>query len=800
LDIEITEIEILEKSKILVVDDDETLLKLMVLRLQKKFNILTALSGEEALNIIKEGFEPDVIIADQFLGDMKGSEFLRRSMNMLPNSIRMIISSHYESDDVIETIHHGNALIYLTKPVRDIELLQSIEYCLKQHRTNLEMDRLESIIKPKILIAEDSKVMLHLMLNLLSSLNAEIFQACDGADAIKIFEKEQNFDLVILDIIMPNLDGFTVCKKIREIYSIYELPILFLTSLSESKDIVKGFDVGGNDYLLKPFKSAELISRTKTLIKLRRLSQSTTALKEVIDTKNHTLKRLQEEISYREIIEKQLIEEKDKANIANRLKSEFLANMSHEIRTPLNAIIGFSELLKGKIIENKYKEYLDSIVSSGKSLLTLINDILDLSKIEANRIELEYGPCNVKNLFLEISGIFKLRAQAKGIEFRSIIDENIHDFLILDELRLRQVLINLVGNAIKFTEKGFVEINLHFNKLMNSNVMDLYIDVIDSGIGIAQDQSEVIFEAFQQHSSQSHKAFGGTGLGLTITRKFIQMMNGSITLSSEISKGSKFTVFLPGIEISTSNIEASSFNKNIKYEFFQPKILLVDDNENNRKLIFEFLLDNNVRIFEAENGEQAIDSFILNQPDLVLMDLKMPIMDGFEAIEKIKLLDSYNPKIPIIGLTALAFTSEKEKIFQAGFNGYISKPIHIDELFKELTKYLPHRIIDDEVNEIAAMDDYQNLDISVEVLNKVIPELTKLLIICEDISKTRRTKQIKDFASELLKIAIPDNIQIIIDYAEKINSYTINFDMESVKKMLSDYPKLIENLKKIINN
>jgi len=787
-----------QKIDVFVVDDDDKLLRMISLRLGSKYNVKVAKSGEVALSMIREGYEPDILIVDQVLSDMNGDDFLRRSIQILPNSFRVIISSQYDSEDLITSIHHGNAFICLIKPIKDVELLQGIDYCLRQHRTNLEMEWLESITKPKILIADDSSIILQLMSNLLRSINADIYKANDGLQAVEIFDREQNFDIVILDIIMPKMDGHSVCQKIRETYSIYELPILFLTSLSDSKDIVKGFEVGANDYLLKPFKSEELLARTKTLIKLRKLSQSTTALREVIDTKNNTLKKLQEEINYRAEIEKQLIEEKEKADSANKLKSEFLANMSHEIRTPLNAIIGFSELLKGRVSDAKSNDYLESIVSSGKSLLSLINDILDLSKIEANKIELEYAPFNIESLINEIGGVFKLRAQNKGLDFIVKTEEVNNEYIILDELRLRQVLINLVGNAIKFTDKGFIEINLHYGENAIDNLVDLYIDVIDSGIGIAEDQSEPIFEAFQQHSNQSNKAFGGTGLGLTITKKFVQMMKGTINLESKVGKGSKFTIYIPNVELSCAQQEEVVFKKYLKYEFYSPKILLVDDNENNRKLIIEFLLDCNVRIFEAENGEQAIQSFSTIDPNLVLMDLKMPVMDGFEAIDKIKKLENYSTDIPIIGLTALAFSNDKDKIIEHGFNGYVSKPIQIDELFKEMTKYLPYKSFEVDKLETASETILIDVDIDLLLLRKVLPHLEDLSRVCDEIAKSRKTKQIKDFAAELSDIAIQGKINSLIQYAEKLTAFAMNFDMEGVKKQLSEYRLRVEQLKLLI--
>lgn len=785
-----------DKYKILVVDDDDNLLDVFRKRLSLKYNIRVASSGNSALELIKAGFEPDVIVAKDYLGDMNSKEFLNNSIKLTSNIIRMIITSDYEVGEMIDAINHTNPLVYLVKPVQDLDMIQAIEFCLKQTKSNHEIELLETIPSPKILIADDSKIMLKLMSGLLKSINANVFEANDGYEALQLVEKEQGFDLVILDIVMPNLDGYATCNKIRQVYSIYELPIIFLTSLSESKDIVKGFDLGANDYLQKPFKSEELLARTKTLIKLHRLSQTTLALTEVIETKNNTLSRLQEEIMHRENVEKQLIEQRERAIAANQLKSEFLANMSHEIRTPLNAILGFSELLSGRVNGEKELNYLDSIISSGKSLLNLINDILDLSKIEANRIELEFAPFNIKNLILEIYRIFSHKAQSKGIEFRTVIDEDYgYTNVILDESRLRQVLINLVGNAIKFTESGYVEIKLDLANQPDSNLSDIRIDIIDSGIGVAPDQLDAIFEAFQQSTKQSHKAFGGTGLGLTISKKFIQMMKGTIELQSEVGKGSRFSIHIPNVIISSSNPEVEIYDKNLKYEYFNPRILLVDDNEHNRKLIIEYLLNSNVNITEAENGKEAIEYYKQSIPDIVLMDLKMPIIDGFEAINQIKKLGNYNPDVPIIGLTALAFSSEKEKILSHGFSSYLSKPILKDNLFVELSKYLHHKVVREPSINIGLKVNLMEEDITEENLLELISQLEKIIPLNNDILKSRKTGKIKEFALILKDLATKFNSISLLNYSENIKNSTLNYDMESVKQLLKDFPKIIQNFK-----
>ena len=328
---------------------------------------------------------------------------------------------------------------------------------------------------------------------------------------------------------------------------------------------------------------------------------------------------------------------KEAAESASRAKSEFLANISHEIRTPMNAVIGFADLLKPLITDSKQKNYLASISSSGRNLLSLINGILDLSKIEAGKMELEYEPVRPRSLFDEVHRMFAAQAAVKNIELVIDYSRDIPDCLILDEVRLKQILFNLVGNAVKFTEKGFVRLQVQKRDSVGDGSIDLSITVEDTGIGIPAQYHADIFEAFKQKDGQSTKRFGGTGLGLSITRRLVEMMDGAITVQSEENKGSRFQIVIPHVSVVPAAAEPEALPSAVSDDIvFDPAcILVVDDLTLNRSLIKEYLAQTPLTVIEAENGEDAVRLARQHQPDLILMDIRMPVLDGIEAMKQI---------------------------------------------------------------------------------------------------------------------------------------------------------------------
>lgn len=506
----------------------------------------------------------------------------------------------------------------------------------------------------------------------------------------------------------------------------------------------------------------------------------------------------------RELEDKAIAIEKAKlqAEMASKAKSEFLAHMSHEIRTPMNAILGFTELLQQKISDPTHVKYLQAISSGGKALLGIINDILDLSKIEAGKMELHFHSVNLHALLNEVAQIFKHRTEEKQIEFLLEIDPAVPRALVLDDIRMRQILINLVGNAVKFTDQGFVKLIVkRYDKVLKDSETDLIFIVEDTGIGIPQDQIDLIFQAFEQQKNQDLNKYGGTGLGLTITSRLVSMMGGNITVESNLNKGSKFIVSLSNIQIADdnfSNQETLSVNvDNIK---FKPSLLLLaDDIHTNRDLVKSMLEDSNLNIIEAINGEEAIQMARQHLPDMILMDIKMPVMDGFQAITILK-NDENLKQIPVVAFTASALKEDQIKILSAGFNGCLTKPVSKEDLITEFEKYLEfedtsqQHTTEDHPSEL---HEYQD-KLSGEALDKMLSMLGgDLFAKWETLRNTFIITEIITFAKETAALGQLYGAARLTAWGKKLDAEASAFDLDNLPGTLNQYPKIIEHYGKL---
>ena len=377
---------------------------------------------------------------------------------------------------------------------------------------------------------------------------------------------------------------------------------------------------------------------------------------------------------------------KTSAELANKSKSEFLANMSHEIRTPMNAIIGFSELLHEQIEDKRLKQFTKTIQSAGHTLLELINDILDISKIEAGKLKISQNPTNPYHLIEDTANIFSLKVQEKDIDLFVEIDENIPQTLIIDEVRIRQILLNLIGNAVKFTNEGYIKLTAKLEKVdtSKSNV-NLLISVEDTGIGVKESQLQKIFQSFEQQDGQDNKEYGGTGLGLSISTKLATMMGGELRVESEYGKGTIFTLWLPDIYISSIILEKDHESIVVAYNFKEATVLIVDDIRNNRELVEQNFKDTSINFLTATNGQEAVEIALQEDVDLVLMDIRMPVMDGYKASQLIK---EHKPELPIVALTASVMKDEFDNEKSKNFDAYLRKPILKKNLFNELANFL----------------------------------------------------------------------------------------------------------------
>ncbi|MCP4295602.1 MAG: response regulator [Proteobacteria bacterium] len=475
------------------------------------------------------------------------------------------------------------------------------------------------------------------------------------------------------------------------------------------------------------------------------------------------------------------------AEKANQAKSEFLANMSHEIRTPMNAVLGFTELLKGRLNNSTYESYLDSIDTSGRSLLHLINDILDLSKVEAGKFELEYSDANLRTFVNGFKTIFSQKITQKGLDFRIDIDENLPRTLVLDETRLRQVLFNLIGNAIKFTSQGFVRLSVtrHDSGADLESPLSLCIRIEDTGQGIPLKNRDKVFEAFEQQKGQSFGQFGGTGLGLAISRKLVTLMEGDITIEDGPQGGVAFRVILHNVEVGKSAPEILDAQKVSDIVGFKwAKVLIIDDTDKNRELLFNYLLNYDVVTLEAVNGQKGLDLARANPPDLILLDMRMPVMDGFEFAALIK-AEKELKEIPVIAVTASAMKESEDKA-RLLCDGYLRKPVSKIQLIEEMGRFL-----DCDRQEVSGTTDQpenrdllsipDRLDLSGAVLSQLqtelLPEINQCLIALN-------TEGIRSIIENLTPYA--DQSNQVKKITQSLEDGLEQFDFVLIKRILKD--------------
>jgi signal transduction histidine kinase len=535
-----------------------------------------------------------------------------------------------------------------------------------------------------LLVIDDTLYNIELLLSFLSKKGFKVLVAHDGKDGIRMAELTQP-DLILLDVTMPEMDGFEVCQVLKTHEKTQDIPVIFMTARIEIVDKLKGFELGAADYITKPFQLKEVLARVTTHLKLRKLHL-----------------QLQQEIINRKQAETSLEAERDalaertaelsKANAelahAARLKDEFLANMSHELRSPLNAILGISQTLRDEVygpLTDKQRKSIRTLEESGEHLLALINDILDLSKIEAEKLSLSLDTVSVNEVCQASLRMTKEGAFKKRIRVATTLDSAV-DIIQADERRLKQILVNLLSNAVKFTpESG--SIRLEVTGDAEHGVVDFSVQ--DTGYGIAKEEMKHLFEPFVQLGGTLNRAQEGTGLGLSLVYRLVEMHGGSVSVESLVGQGSCFTISLPW--------QASMPDKSSLPEMgplptaCEPEsavidkihtgavILLAEDQEATLQMVSDYLITLGYQVITARDGVDAVEQCQAKHPDLILMDIQMPVMSGLDAIREIR-ADTDIAPIPIIALTALAMPGDRKRCLSVGANDYLSKPVNLKKL------------------------------------------------------------------------------------------------------------------------
>ena len=480
---------------------------------------------------------------------------------------------------------------------------------------------------------------------------------------------EHDISIALVDVQMPEMDGFELVEILKANPRTQEIVVIFVTAISkESKYAVKGLSVGAVDYLFKPLDPYITTAKVDSFILMVKNQRE-------IKRKNIELENFQVE----------LIKAKEQAEQGKRIKENFLANMSHEIRTPINGIIGLSHLLKNTDLDEEQANMIYLLEVSSKSLLGIVNDILDISKIEAGKFKIVRADTEIVKLAQSIIDLMKFAVKEKGLELILKVDPNIPHIIFADSLRLNQILMNLLSNAIKFTSSGSVTLEV---KVLGNKENQIHIEflVIDTGIGIAPESLGKVFDSFEQAEDDTAQKFGGTGLGLSIVKKLAELKGGTLSLTSELGKGSQFCFsnWFQIVQLKSSGGSKAILATDMP-KFENVSVLVAEDNAINQFMMTKILKNWGIEAVIAEDGSIAVEKIKERYFDLILMDTHMPVMNGLEATLRIR-TDFDEPKrsIPIISLSATIVESEEQAARDAGANDILSKPFDPAVLYQKI--------------------------------------------------------------------------------------------------------------------
>ena len=527
----------------------------------------------------------------------------------------------------------------------------------------------------KILVVDDLPNNLIAIRDVLEDIDAELLFANSGDEAL-LLATQHNLALILLDIQMPGMDGFEVASYLRRLDATSHIPVIFVTALGRDKKLItQGYEAGGVDYIQKPFEPEVLRSKAEIFLELHRQKMRIERQREEAE------QRVAQRTSELQVA-------LTAATAADQAKSDFVSNMSHELRTPLHGIIGLTENMLAEGLSREHQDSAHVVIDSARSVVSMIDEVLDFAKVEAGHFELDSAPIDLAKIIRDVGNLLQPRADELAVDFKVEVSAEVPSTLIGDRARIKQVVLNLASNAIKYSAEGEVSISVDVGTVREGWV-DARIRVSDTGIGIDQNALPHIFDSFMQVETSTTRRFGGAGLGLTLTHSIVDIMRGTIDVSSRLGEGTVFEVFLPLAVPDESAEETSSDSgtekplklslDEIREKLKGLRVLLAEDNMVNQKVALRALARFGCDTRLAADGLEAVKLAASRDFDVILMDWRMPKMDGLEATRVIRSTER-GEHLPIIALTANAMKGDREACIGAGMSDYLSKPINWDAL------------------------------------------------------------------------------------------------------------------------
>lgn len=616
--------------------------------------------AEEAITTL-ETWMPTCIFVDYQLPKTNGLELLKKIKKIAPKLPVIVLTSQGDERIAVEMMKAG-AMEYFPKAEINAEKLTKTFHTMSQM---FEVEREREVAQQELAEKEE-------FIQKVAQLSPNIIYVIDIEKWTNIFHNHQISEIL----------GYKAEEPLPQ-------DVLAFSKLIDNEDLLT-FRKHYN-YIRHYLKDGEVIEKEFRL-KHKDASDVWIITREVPFKRNDDGEVLEVlgtaiDITSRKLVEKELIQAKKDAEEAARIKSDFLSTMSHEIRTPMNAIIGFTDLLLTSNLPEEHLQYLNTIKYSADNLMVILNDILDFSKIEAGKFSLEEFEFDLREKTGHLYRTFEFKAKEKGIKLSFDIDKKMPAILIGDAYRLNQILVNLIGNALKFTSEGYVNVSILVEKEYADKI-DLKIRVKDSGIGISGDKLSLIFDSFSQaHNNNANKFFGGTGLGLSITRKITELMKGEISAESELGAGSTFCVtltFQKGNSVSSRDTP----NVNLPFSLKGYSVIVAEDILANQLLLKHLLKRWEADFVICDNGKEVLETLELRNFDLILMDLQMPVMDGITAMKAIRNSFPHLNNVPVLAFTADTFAQTSQEIIDCNFQDFITKPFRIDELTSIIGKHL----------------------------------------------------------------------------------------------------------------